>query len=379
MSLELNNNGYDAKSRIRPKRNIKRTHKAEEILQAGESAPGLPSPGTPSTPTAVRSGSSPTPSDSWQPASMPRMTNRPANGRRPGRAGFSRYALPIFAPERFAIYSWPYPRPKNFLALSESQKAWKRDVDKHKSLQDIDDGCDDWYEFSGDRATYRLKTNRGDGLTMECCIASTFVNRAKRAFRGGKTWQDFEFEERTIDSEAHAREELDSRRRQVLESQALDNNLRLAVFDALKRRLREEIWLEPSSDALGSVRLPLPKNDSKMPTPDSTTAQVDQPIFPPIAAQADDGIRGWSYDKYGRLQPLHGDETALPNGMQNLALDMRAQARSDPRGAFAHSNRASGQRGRIGNVGVDGLAATTGTEEIGMKEPDFDTSDEDED
>lgn len=127
------------------------------------------------------------------------------------------------------------PRPTDFLNLSESRKAWKRRVDEQERAADFDDGSDDWYDFAGDREMYS-QDSRGISK-MGYCIANAFVHRAKRAFWAGKAWQEFEFAERMVDSEAQARAERDPNKRRILLEDALDNKLRLDVFDAIKQRL----------------------------------------------------------------------------------------------------------------------------------------------
>ena len=111
-----------------------------------------------------------------------------------------KYALPLTLQfSRLAIYLWDRPLPTNFLNLSDSQKTWKQRQDALEQESDTDDGADDWHEFSGVRTDYgRLSSN---AFPMERCIASTFVNRAKRAFRAGQSWQQFENSELAIDSE----------------------------------------------------------------------------------------------------------------------------------------------------------------------------------
>ncbi len=248
----------------RPKRTIKKTQRAQEIIDSGEVVPGLPSPCTseeaaftPTTSAMARKGAV---SDD-----TPAVRSRdeiPA-GTTP---------IPTFTPQEFIIYYWQFPTPKNFLKLSDSRKNWKRKIDEQEKTQYIDDGCDDWYEFCGNRASYPAKDR--NGFAMEFAVASSFLKRAKRAFWAGQSWTAFEFQERIIDSEMQAKQDLDPKRQALLLEEALDNKLRLAIFDALKRRLCEEIWLEAYIDPPGLVKLQLPKKDSKVPNLIPTTEGV---------------------------------------------------------------------------------------------------------
>lgn len=154
--------------------------------------------------------------------------------------------IPSFAPELFVIYHWPAPKPakKDFPQLSQSHRNWKKKQDQLEGRVDqFLDGpydADDWTDFAGNPLLYD-----GDALaTREYSIGRTFVNRAKRAFRRGWTWEMFEKDEEAIDSLKAANIETNADRRALLLEEHLDNDLRLAVFDALKERLCNEIWLE---------------------------------------------------------------------------------------------------------------------------------------
>jgi hypothetical protein len=107
-------------------------------------------------------------------------------------------------------------------------------LDTREKAADVDDGSDDWYEF-GDETNRRV-------------IGRALVNRAKRAFWDGKSWDDFAEDERDTYSEAIA----------IKKSPiVLSNEIRMEVFYALKQRLCEEIWLETYRDPPGLVKLSL--------------------------------------------------------------------------------------------------------------------------
>lgn len=118
-----------------------------------------------------------------------------------------------------------------------------------KAIVAADDGSDDWDEFAGNPAHY-------DSLTQfHRTIARVFVTRAQRAFKHGKSWTAFAHEETTMDSQRKARQDAsrlsDRRRAQIVLEEALDNGLRLAIFDALSPRLCSEIWEEPYHGPIG--------------------------------------------------------------------------------------------------------------------------------
>ena len=366
----------------RPKRNIKRSRRAEDIADAGGYVRGLPSPEMANDKSFTRRATDSHPTyPSATPSSIDAM---PAISRKASSVVSSHTSLPSFAPNIFALYKWQVPRPTDFLDLSGSIRAWKRRVDEQEKARDIDDGSDDWDEFSGDPGTYNHPHGHGTSA-MEYCIANTFVHRAKRAFWAGKKWEEFEFQERSVDSEAKAKTESDPERRQIALTLALDNELRLAVFDVLKYRLCEEIWLEAYREPAGFVDIPVPRKDSKMPS--LTTARSSQQAFlASTALEKEDGMTGWSIDQFGLAQPLYGEEKEPPNGMNSFMRDMRAQDRKEaksmqPSSTVANrSTRYTGpERSRVGNVGVNGLVGMTAAEEVATRPLHFEDSDIDED
>ena len=357
----------------RPRRVIKQSQKALAISSSGEKVPGLP----PSSDPAVQLSSSSHIRAQREPSPSPSLTqlDMAVNHSLPRMANSNSPRMPAFSAAQFQIYNWRRPRPTSFANLSEERKAEKRRFDEQGKSTDIDDGSDDWYEYSGVREDY---TSRDDGFAMEHSIACTFMHRAKRAFWAGKSWVDFEFKERVIDSEAGARSEKDERKRALLLEHALDNDLRLAVFDAVKKRLCEEIWLEPYRPATGLHLLPPSRTDSKVTTPDELpraraspadrNAEVSQ--HSPTSEERQRGITRWSVDGHGIRQPLYGNETTASHGMRDFMRYMReAPPSRDP------SLRGLGAT--IGRIGVNGVVSSMSrTEELGYATPDFSTSEE---
>ena len=183
-------------------------------------------------------------------------------------------------------------------------------------------------------------------------------------------------QERTLNSEAQARAEIDSNQDAVLVEYALENNLKLAIFTALKGRLCEEIWLEPYQTSVTVLRLTIPKSDSKMPTPSPKFDPLDeQGRRAPTSEDMARGITGWSIDRFGVDQPLYGDET--PDGMRNFMRAMREQEQREPSAAARPPRRTDKMKhARIGNVSINRVIRMNAAEEIALREPDFDTSDE---
>jgi hypothetical protein len=145
---------------------------------------------------------------------------------------------PDFSAARFHIYNWERPIPTDFLNLSDSWKAAKAFVDGEEGERDDAPELDDWHEFCGTDSMLLP-------IPLKLGIALNFVGRAKRAYRAGRTFADFEQEELAIDSKAGANAIKDPVERAIALKSALDNDIRLYVYEQLKARLCHEIWLEP--------------------------------------------------------------------------------------------------------------------------------------
>jgi len=144
------------------------------------------------------------------------------------------------------IYPWPRPRPTDLTQLSEAMRRWKQQQDTAETTRDVGADADDWQDWAGNASFYE-STHR-----FYSCIASSFVVRAKRAFKAGKPWTDFVRAELQEDSESEARLTALKRpkMREVIMEEALNNDIRLAVFEVLAPRLCAEVWLEPYSRTL---------------------------------------------------------------------------------------------------------------------------------
>jgi hypothetical protein len=155
----------------------------------------------------------------------------------------------LLQPHKLEFYHWPKPLPKDFLNLSEEMKAAKARADAAEGETDQDPELDDWHEFCG------LESDLFPNLRLKTSIGLCFGTRAKRAFRAGRSWTSFELEELAIDSRAGARALKDVREREIALSSSLSNSLRLYVFEQIKHRLVEEIWLQPyPADEVASMR-----------------------------------------------------------------------------------------------------------------------------
>ena len=96
-------------------------------------------------------------------------------------------------------------------------------------------------------------------------------------------------------------------------------------------RLCEEIWLQAYHDPPGFVRLPISGApvDSGMPSPVvMQPKESGRPVVPPTAEEASRGIKGWSVDRDGALQPFYEGETEAPQSI----VEQMAGARSARRG-----------------------------------------------
>ncbi|KXT06637.1 hypothetical protein AC578_8490 [Pseudocercospora eumusae] len=200
------------------------------------------------------------------PASVTKPAKAPKKARPNAMAPPKQRELPPrtarFSAATLVIYTWPPPHPpRSFLNLSESNRRWKNRKDEEERMTDFDDGADDWEGYDGDANLY----DGPEGLVS--AIASTFVKRAKRAFWKGHSWADFEAAELGFDLKEAVEATDDELERRFRAFEPLSNDLRLDVFDQIKERLCNEIWLEeytpsPLSAANGNSS----RRDSKAPT-----------------------------------------------------------------------------------------------------------------
>lgn len=143
---------------------------------------------------------------------------------------------PALSASSFMLSGWPQAPFKD---RDELDAAWKR-LDQATTgdiIESYGDGADDdWEEFAGNPDLYPQK---GD---LERAVSSTFVNRAKRACRQGRSWLQFEAEEEAINSMRQAMMETDPNKHEILKQECLNNDLRVHVFGQLKSLLASKIW-----------------------------------------------------------------------------------------------------------------------------------------
>ena len=96
------------------RRNVKRTQRAQELLDSGEIVPGSPAPSEASLRTI------------------------PAEDA----------VASMMAPDKFRIYDWELPWPTDFTDLPEGRRNWKVEVDMLEKETDVDDGSDGMYALN---------------------------------------------------------------------------------------------------------------------------------------------------------------------------------------------------------------------------------------
>lgn len=148
--------------------------------------------------------------------------------------------IPPLTADTFQIYSFAPPTIQDFPEITADRRAEKVRLDKQDADAYIDDGADDWDDFS---VTLAYDADHSEG-TMARAIASVFMNRAKVAYRSRKSWAKFEDEELAVKTQAAARAGPDLAKRQILLDECLCERSRLQVFDRIKVRLCTEIFLE---------------------------------------------------------------------------------------------------------------------------------------
>jgi len=172
--------------------------------------------------------------------------------------------------------------------------------------------------FSSDGYRYE-PIGKDDGVSAVRCIASSFKNRAKLAFRQGKSWDEFEDQEQRAYSEPIARARCPNGMVDVL-----SGRLRTDVWHAIRERLCNEIWLEEYSGPPGLVRLqvsvPQGRVDSAVPSPVGaggpsglgSAGTVQRRSRPPTAEEAERKIKGFTEMEDGTWQPFYEGETGAP-------------------------------------------------------------------
>lgn len=262
-----------------------------------------------------------------------------------GRASTDHYGL---GPDQFAIYFWKVPRPTDFLDLPDSRKRWKADVDRAERQKDIDDDADDWDGFDNNIS------NRG--------IASCFMKRAKRAFWAGKIWKDFEIQERSLSSQT-------LRRGGAADPDVLENARRMEIFEAMKERLCEEIWLQLYVGDLQS-------NDGKPPMVAGARSNAVTENLDPTKEDRAEGIVAWSRSREGVAEPWYVGETINPSGLENTMQYYRAQSMAEQAQSSQRSRLQQPAMRQIGNMSIGNPAGRVTARGLARLRPDFSTSDE---
>lgn len=295
----------------RGRRYKKASKKAESILDAGEAVPGI----SPDRKLHSCSADSPPPLFTTGDIARGVLTARAPDMASRARSGGATEDNRGLGPDNFAIYFWKVPRPTDFLNLPDSRKRCKADVDRAERQKDIDDGSNDWDGFDNDLP------DRG--------IASCFTKRAKRSFWAGKTWMEFETQERSLNLQT-----LDGGR--VAETYTLDNARRMNIFEALKERLCEEIWLQPY------VGVPSRNNSKPAMAPNARSKNVLENLEPSKQDRAD-GIDAWSRTREGVAEPWYAVETVNPAGLEHMMQYYRAESMAQR----SHSSQRSRLQQRI--------------------------------
>lgn len=179
---------------------------------------------------------------------------------------------------------------------------------------------------------------------------SVFVTRARRAYFAKKSWAQYEKKE----LEAETFED------------SLPNKIRLAIFDRLKRRLCEELWMQPYPGASDS-RVPTPELEeqripvvsARSPAGGATdtvahsskrtrsgraavatdtagsvyasnidTRSIGSRTTPSDPTASESCITGWHSDRFGVPQPTYENEAAPPN-MDGLIAASRCDRAAD--------------------------------------------------
>lgn len=290
----------------RGRRYKKASQKAESILNSGEAVPGISPDRDVGSRSSDRLPATSTAGDIAREVPIARAAGMASRGGS-GGASAGIYGL---GPDKFAIYFWKVPRPTDFLNLSNSRKRWKADMDRAESQKDIDDRADDWEEFDNNLA------DRG--------IASCFMKRAKRMYWAGKTWKEFEEQERNLKLQAFNGDG-------DAESYTLDNARRIKIFEALKERLCEEIWLQPYvGDQSSNNRKPAKAATRK---PKIVTEHLE-----PNKEDRANGIVARTRNREGAAETWYAGETINPSGLQNMLQAYRADSMTE-QGQSSQRNR----------------------------------------
>lgn len=150
-------------------------------------------------------------------------------------------------------------------------QTFKEEADKTQNQLngvELGDGAEDWGDFVGDLDLYESESARARA------IASNIVYRAKHAYREDSSWSEFERDERAANTPAAAKRGPNPAKRRMISHTSLRNDVRLAVFDAIRLRLRAEIWLEYEEMGKGTDPASRERQDSAATTPAPAPIEV---------------------------------------------------------------------------------------------------------
>ena len=179
----------------------------------------------------------------------------------------------------------------------------KFDVSVERRAHDVDVGQDDWNDFEN------FLDNRG--------IAGAFMHRAKRAFWAGKAWKEFEREERSIVPVT-----LNWKGEQIDDPYVLDNGRRMEIFEAIKVRLCEETWDEDYPDP--SIQAASSMTGLRHDTPGPVAEERE-----PTKDQRAEGIIMYTKNSEGSWEPWYDHEAVInPSGIMHGIRASRKDAAS---------------------------------------------------
>lgn len=218
-----------------------------------------------------------------------------------------KYELPDFDKIPDLIYPWPSDNDQrnsgSFLPLSNRLRALKTKMDAREKDFVGTAFLDEWENFVNPYEQDQDNSRFVDVVSRIC------ITRAKRAFHASKTWTEFE------------KQEL----RAWTDEEELPKVVRLAIFDRLKVRLCEEIWLQTYPDPRDS-KIPSPEVEERRRQPGHSARSSEAGLHPrsprltvesaastPVHAQASSCTTRMVPDRFGMLQPLLGNETEPPS------------------------------------------------------------------
>lgn len=140
----------------------------------------------------------------------------------------------------------------------------------------------------------------------EIAVAKFFVSRAQIAHDAHQSWEAFEKDERKINSAAVT--ETDPAKRAILLRHALDNGLRMAIFERIAQRIRVEIFHTTWPDRADSAGAP---DEASVGNRGSGAGNIDRAADAPDEASM--GNRGSGARSIDRPADIEEDYKADPH------------------------------------------------------------------